>query len=372
MVLIAVKNLFHDRGRLAITLAGMVAALVLILFGLAMFNGTLDESVNLVDNSPADVWVMQRGNRDVLNPSVVDNAVLRDVEKMPGVQSVEGIVSTNTLIESDGAKMTALLIGFDLESRAGGPWELESGGIDALSLPGTVIVDESAAKKVGRLLPGSRIMVGRQPQRLVGVSSGAKWFVQPYVFTSIANARALARMTPEESSFLLVNVEPGTDVERLISRIDAAGLVTALPTPLVRRNTRNYMMYESGMGMGVGSMVLAGIIVAAIIISLTVYTATMERIPEFGTLKAMGARRRDVYVIMLVQVIIAVVAAYALGVALGGVIVWAVGNSTILPMHTTVLSLVVVFLLTVLLSVAGSMFSVRKVNRVDPAIVFRT
>jgi putative ABC transport system permease protein len=155
-------------------------------------------------------------------------------------------------------------------------------------------------------------------------------------------------------------------------KISSIGTVSALPTPKVRRNTRNFMIYESGMGMGLGAMVIAGLIVAAIIISLTVYTSTMERIPEFGTLKAMGVRRRDIYRILLGQVVISVVLGFISGVLFGFVVSAVVGGLTILPMKITPLALVTAFALTLTLSILGSLLSIRKVNKVDPAIVFRT
>ncbi len=51
MVSIDRKNLFHDKGRLATTLIGLTAALVLVLFGMGMFLGTIDESVTIADRA---------------------------------------------------------------------------------------------------------------------------------------------------------------------------------------------------------------------------------------------------------------------------------------------------------------------------------
>lgn len=372
MVSIARKNLFHDPGRLVITLLGLTASLVLILFAMGTFIGTLDESVTIVNHTDADIWVLQKGNKEILGPSIFEDIVLKDIERMPEVGSAHKLVFSNNLIEKDGRKMGVMLVGFNMKDKVGAPWDIVSGSLAGLACGNSIIVDRSVERKFGKLDVGDRFTINGQAQRLVGIGTGAKWFINPYVFTTYENAQTLSRMRPGETNFILVKTKQGSDPALVARKIISMGTVDAYPTPKARRNTRNFMIYESGMGMSLGAMAIAGLIVAAIIISLTVYTATMERIPEFGTLKAMGARRSDIYRILLGQVVISVVLGFLLGALFGFVVSAVIGGFTILPMRITPLALVIAFSLTLVLSILGSLFCIRKVNKVDPAIVFRT
>ena len=57
MLVLAWKNLIHDRVRLVVTLVGIVFALVLILIQFGLFLGFIDTSSNVVAESRADLWV---------------------------------------------------------------------------------------------------------------------------------------------------------------------------------------------------------------------------------------------------------------------------------------------------------------------------
>ncbi|MGA2983031.1 MAG: hypothetical protein ABSG32_04420 [Terriglobia bacterium] len=57
---LAERNLFHDRVRLAVTLTGVVFAVVLIVVQLGLYVGFSRTTTALVDNSSADLWVVSK------------------------------------------------------------------------------------------------------------------------------------------------------------------------------------------------------------------------------------------------------------------------------------------------------------------------
>ena len=61
MFLLAQRNLFHDKIRLAATLAGVSFAVVLIVVELGLYFGFTRAVSSLIDNSQADLWVTVRG-----------------------------------------------------------------------------------------------------------------------------------------------------------------------------------------------------------------------------------------------------------------------------------------------------------------------
>jgi hypothetical protein len=61
MALLARRNLFHDRIRFALTLTGIVSALVLIIVQFGLFLGFTTTTSNNIDHSQADLWVVFHG-----------------------------------------------------------------------------------------------------------------------------------------------------------------------------------------------------------------------------------------------------------------------------------------------------------------------
>jgi putative ABC transport system permease protein len=373
MVSIARKNLFHDKGRFAITLTGLVASLTLILFGMGMFIGTIDESVVIMDHTSADIWVVQEGNKDILTLSTIRDKRDNRVKAIQGVKSTHRLIYSPANVKRAKTLSPVMIVGLDLRTGVGAPWKLVSGDLD-LRRSDTIVVDQSLERNLGKISVGDSISVTSKTdisQRVIGISQGAKWFINPYIFTSHENAQKLAGLGPEDTNFLLVELEPGLDPAQVARDISAIDGVDAFDTSAIRANTRNYMIFESGMGLGIGTMVVAGFCVAAIIIALTIYTATVERVPEFGTLKAIGASKRDIYKILIEQVLVSVTIGYALGVLCFFAVATLVTRLMLMPVKITPTALALAYGVTLALSLVGSFSSIRRVNRVDPAIVFR-
>ena len=55
------RNLIHDRVRLAVTITGIVFAIVPIVVQFGLFLGFRDTSANIVEHSRADVWLCAPG-----------------------------------------------------------------------------------------------------------------------------------------------------------------------------------------------------------------------------------------------------------------------------------------------------------------------
>lgn len=67
---IALRNLLHDRVRLAVTLIGVIFAVVLIAVQGGLFVGFTRTTSCVIENTEAEVWVASRGvrNFDVTHP----------------------------------------------------------------------------------------------------------------------------------------------------------------------------------------------------------------------------------------------------------------------------------------------------------------
>ena len=61
MSLLAVRNLFHDKTRLAVTLTGIIFALVLIAVQMGLFFGFVSTTSGIIDHTKVDLWITSRG-----------------------------------------------------------------------------------------------------------------------------------------------------------------------------------------------------------------------------------------------------------------------------------------------------------------------
>src|SRR2546421_11596919 len=61
MASLARRNLFHDKVRLTVTLAGIVFAIVLIAVQGGLFIGFTTTTSNIIDHSQVDLWIGSKG-----------------------------------------------------------------------------------------------------------------------------------------------------------------------------------------------------------------------------------------------------------------------------------------------------------------------
>ena len=61
MTRLAYRNLFHDKMRFAVTLTGIMFAIVLVLVQLGLFIGFTKTTSSIIDHSHADLWICAKG-----------------------------------------------------------------------------------------------------------------------------------------------------------------------------------------------------------------------------------------------------------------------------------------------------------------------
>src|SRR3990172_4633893 len=88
MVPVARRNLFAEKGRFAISVAGVAFAVLLILVVLALYRG-FSRSGQTFEELPGELWVVQQGTTDPFHSeSLVQRSQLEAVESVPGVLAV--------------------------------------------------------------------------------------------------------------------------------------------------------------------------------------------------------------------------------------------------------------------------------------------
>lgn len=373
MTTLAWKNLFHDKVRLVVTLTGIVFALVLMVVQFGLFLGFLETSSNVVKQSGADLWIAAPGIPHVNGGAAIPEKRRYKALSVDGVERVDryilGFVSWKL---PSGSQETVQIAGFNLDGGMGGPWNVVEGSIQDLRGEDTVIVDELYKKKLGINKVGDSVEIMGRRARIVGFTSGIRSFTTaPYVYASFKNAQNYAGLAQDQTFFLLVKLKPGADLltvkEHLIAAVPGVDVLT---NNEMWKKTQNYWVFSTGAGITTLMGAALGVLVGVVVVAQTIYSATVDHIREFGTLKAMGARNSYIYRVIIEQAVISAALGYALAIGIGWIVAQGSrdGNALILlPPEMAVGT----FGLAVLMCVAASIISIRKATSIDPALVFK-
>jgi putative ABC transport system permease protein len=135
--------------------------------------------------------------------------------------------------------------------------------------------------------------------------------------------------------------------------------------------TRRYWLVETGMGLSFLAAALLGLLVGGVIVSQTLYAMTMEKLPEFGVLKALGASMVDLSRVVLEQSLLCGSAGLLLGL-LSSYCISALAGMAGTTVEIPVALVIVIVLLTGILCAGAALVSIARLKRVEPAMVFRT
>ena len=375
MALLARRNLFHDRIRFAVTLTGIVFALVLIVIQFGLFLGFATTTSNNIDHSNADLWIVFHGVTYFDTGRMFSERKFYEVLATPGVQQAEKYIQNfANWKKPDGGMENIQVIGFHPGSGLGEPWNLVAGDVLDVKQEDGVIIDELYKEKLGVSKIGDRVEIGDHRARVVGFTRGIRSFTtSPFVYTSFKNSLDYTRPEAREDqlAYILVKAAPGVSPEQL--KRDLRARVTDVDIYTrdeFSRRTRFYWMFTTGAGLAVLTAALMGLVVGIAVVAQTIYAATMDHIREYGTLKAMGATNGYLYRVLIEQAVWSAVLGYGLAMLISHFIVQASEKGGALILMPLSMKFGMLFL-AVLMCITAALVSINKVTRIDPAMVFR-
>jgi putative ABC transport system permease protein len=375
MALLARRNLFHDRIRFAVTLTGIVFALVLIIIQFGLFLGFTTTTSNNIDHSNADLWIVFHGVGYFDTARMFSERKFYEVLAVPGVQQAEKYIQNVAYWKkADGGLENVQIIGFHPGSGLGEPWNVVQGNVLDVKLEDGIIVDDLYKDKLGVAKTGDRVEIGDHRARVVGFTHGIRSFTtSPFVYTSFKNALNYTRPEAREDqlAYILVKVAPGLTPDGVLKNLRARLTdVDIYTSEEFSRRTRFYWMFTTGAGLAVLTAALMGLVVGVAVVAQTIYAATMDHIREYGTLKAMGATNGYLYRVLIEQAVWSAVLGYAFAMIAAHFIVHGSEKGGALILMPLAMKIGMLFL-AVFMCVTTALVSINKVTRLDPAVVFR-
>ena len=370
---LALKNLFYDKVRLAVTLVGIIFSVVLSSIQLGLFVGFQRATADILAFSKADLWIVSANVTHAEDGVAFNENKRYKALASPYVERVEKqIVQFSNMKKANGAEAGILLVGSVLDGEMGGPFKIVEGDVDDLRKPNAIMVEELYKDKLGIESVGETVEVRGYKAKVVGFTRGVRSFTtSPPVFASFKNAQNFFGLEEDQTVYLVVRAKEGVPLETvkqdLMARVKDVDVYTKEEWT---SKQQNYWMFGTGAGITVLIAAALGLLVGVVIVAQTIYAATVDHIKEYGTLKAMGATNFYLYRVIITQSFLSGVIGYAIGMSI------ALGVSYISQTGTTAIILPwwlvgALFILTILMCVGASLVSINKVTRLDPAMVFK-
>lgn len=363
---LAARNLFQSKTRLILSLLGVAMAIMLILLLNGFLNGMNRQITSYLNQSPGEVLVAQEGVGNLLSAtSLLPADILSKVEDVTGVEATVPILSQFIILELHNKKQPAYLVGYD-PAVGGGPRELFEG-----KQPETgdqIIFDRVLAERHDIQIGDWYDVMGK-PFEVIGLSENTTSWMTSFIFVRKEAAESLLR-APGATSFLLVSVRSGDDVENVRQHLsDLAGVDALLKTTVAANDLELFAKVFSGpLRLMVGIAFLVGVLVVGLII----YTMTVERQREYGALKAIGARNWLLYRVVTLQALSLTLS----GAFVGMLLAYAAGQIIMAarPQFLVLISpadVAVAFAAGLSMALLAALFPARVLAALAPAEVFR-
>jgi len=389
MISLAGRDILHAWGKFAFTGVGLGLLIGVTLVMAGVYRGMVQDGKALLDNSGADLWVVQR---DTLGPyaesSSLPDDVYRSLLNLPGVERAANVTYLTMQVRQGEREVRAMVVGLTPTRSWGDP------GWPPHLVAGRHITrshDEAVADLATGFRIGETIELRRNRYTVVGltkraVSSGG----DPMVFIPLKDAQdaqfskdndAIRRSRARDAlahQGLPGSAEPTEGATRTVNAI----LVRLAPTAdaeVVARLIRDWKRFgvhtraemeailigkliaTSARQIGLFLIILAA--VSAAIVAFIIHTLTMEKLREIAVLKLIGTRDRTIAWMIVQQ-------ALALGAI--GFVVGRITASLSAPLFPKFVLLtagdsLLGFAAVMLICVMASALAVRMALRVDPA-----
>ncbi len=384
MYKIALQMLFGDFGKYIAMIVGIAFATLIMIQQPSIFVGLLTRTYTFInDVGIADIWVMDPGVQFVEEGKPIRDTDLGKVRGIPGVlwaaPLFKGLLSAKL---PNGERKTIDLTGIDDATFIGFPTNMVQGSLSDLKKPWAIFMDFEAAQ--GRLkmtIPGQTekkmlkvgdtLEVNDQRAVIQGFCKSTRNFVlQPKVYTTYSRAVSYAPSNRRYLTYILVKTKPGIDQHDICKLIEERTKLKAFTAEDFKSQNLWYWLKNTGIPISFGISVLLGFLVGSAIVGQTFYTFILENIKKYAALKAMGLRNATLTRMVLLQAMVV----GAIGYGVGTLLATLFG----LKFHDSVLAfrmppILLIFSATGILIIITitSLLSIRKVIKIDPAVVFR-
>ena len=396
MISLAGRDILHAWGKFVFTGIGLGLLIGVTLVMAGVYRGMVDDGKALLDNSGADLWVVQK---DTLGPyaesSSLNDDVYRAILAMPGVAQAANVTYLTMQVRKGGSDVRTMVVGIapgELGATPGWPPYLVAGR-QITRGHYEAVADIATGFKLG-----DRLAVRRNHYTVVGLtrrmvsSSG-----DPMVFIPLKDAQeaqflkdndailmqrrrteanpafnrpgvpglldaVIASQTSSNSvNAVLVRIQSGFSQEEVAEPIRRWKRLTVYDRAQMESILVGKLIATSAKQIGMFLVILA--LVTAAIVAFIIYTLTMDKIREIAVLKLIGTRNRTIAGMILQQALVLGVIGFVVGK------ISATFAAPLFPKYVllTPVDSVLGFFAVLVICVLSSIVAIRMALKVDPA-----
>lgn len=396
MISLAGRDILHAWGKFVFTGVGLGLLIGVTLVMAGVYRGMVDDGKALLDNSGADLWVVQK---DTLGPyaesSSLHDDLYRGILAMPGIEHAANVTYLTMQVRQDARDVRAMVVGIAPGEAGTTP------GWPPYLVAGRQITRghyEAVADIATGFRLGDRLAIRRNQYTVVGLtrrmvsSSG-----DPMVFVPLKDAQEAQflkdndaiwqsrRRTEANPAFnrpgvpglleavnasqstnsyvnaVLVRLKPGHPPDAVAESIRRWKRLTVYTRAEMEGILIGKLIATSSKQIGMFLVILA--IVSAAIVAFIIYTLTMDKIREIAVLKLIGTRNQTIAAMIMQQ---------ALALGLIGFVVGKITATFAAPLFPKYVLLmpadsVAGFFAVLAICALSSVVAIRMALKVDPA-----
>ena len=346
---LAIRDIRYHRGRFILTSIGLGLLLGVVMSMGGIYRGLFADALAVLNFTKADIWVVQQNtNGPFAENSRIPEDIKYRIKAVPGVAEASPLSFQTIQIERMGMQFRFFLIGYDLNGFGGPPMILAGRNIGQKHY-------EMVVAKGMKMEIGERIRLGLHEYTVVGItgkvvsSSG-----DPAAYVSLADAQdiqfkkdndairndreriganlsGIQTLSPSQAKYLnqnivgitesthtvntiVVRLSPGADLKEVQGRINRWNHFRPISVEEQTKILTKGMIEKARMQLGLFRIIL--LVISAVIISLIIYTSTLDKIKVIATLKLIGSQNRVIVGMILQQSLLMGIIAYGIGYVL--------------------------------------------------------
>lgn len=393
---LALRDIRYHRGRFVLTSIGLGLLIGVVISMGGIYRGLFADALSILNATRADIWVVQQNtNGPFAESSRIPEDIAYRIRAVPGVADASPLSFQTIQIERMGKPFRFFLIGYDLNGFGGPPTILAGRNIRQKHY-------EMVVAKAMKMNIGEKIHLGLHDYTVVGitekvVSSGG----DPAAYVSLADAQTIqfkkdnnairndreriganlsamqylsqaqtdtlnqdiARITESTHTVntVVARLAPGANLHEVQERISRWNHFKPISADEQVRILTKGMIEKARMQLGLFRIIL--LVISAVIISLIIYTSTLDKIRVIATLKLIGAQNRVIIGMILQQSLMMGVIAYAIGYGLILLTYEKFPRRIVLESF----DLQALFVIIIAICTISSFVGIRKALRVQPA-----
>ena len=375
MLKIAWKFIRFDKAKSIGVIVGILISTFLIGQQLGVFFFLSGLMGALATDVKADIWVVDSKTDDVNQLGRLDIRNLRSVQGIDGVKEAFPLIITGaSCIFKNGTSGAITLLGVDenhLNALVSAD-KILAGNLSDLQLDGAVSAEFFEKKNLGGNIDlRTNLEINGKRAFFVLQTKGFRGFGSSFCVTPIERARFFSNQSATAISAVLVNVENPKEIDAVVARINQNifGL-RAWPSQELASSSVKKILASSGIALSTGTLIIFALIAGFFIIGLTMYSSALDRLKDYGTLKAIGAGNKYISKLILTQAMLFTIVGFAVGLALLEGFKIGVAKSGLIFSFSP-LVLIGMFSTIGLISLSGASFALSRIRSVEPAAVFR-